>query len=42
MKKIEDFPKPLDIEVTAPDLYRQFQKNLSFRFYGPKDTGPDL
>ena len=31
----------LDIEVRGPDLWRQFQKNQNFRFYGPKGTDPD-
>ena len=41
-KKKKDFSKPLDIEVTGQDLWRQFQKNKNFCFYGPKGTGPDL
>ena len=35
-KKQKDFPNPLDIEATGPDLWRQFLKNLNFWFYGPK------
>ena len=38
----KDFPNPFDMEVTGPDLWRQFKKNESFCFYGPKGTGPDL
>ena len=40
IKKV--FSNPLDIEVTAPDLWRQFQKNQNFSFYDSKLTGPDL
>ena len=36
------FLNPLDIEVTGPNLWRQFRKNKSFYFYGPKGTDPDL
>ena len=41
-KKKKNFPNPLDIEVTGPDLWRQFRKNKNFYFYGPYDTSPDL
>ena len=41
-KNKKDIPNPLDIEVTGPDLWFQFRKNLNFCFYSPKGTGPDL
>ena len=41
-KKKKDFPNPFDIEITGPDLWRQFQKNLNFSFYDLKGTGLDL
>ena len=41
-EKKKNLPNPLDIEVTGPDLWCQFQKNLNFCFYGPKGTGSDL
>ena len=41
-KKKKDFHNPLDIEVTGPDLWRQFCKNQNFLFYVPKGTGLDL
>ena len=41
-KMKEDFPNPLNIEVTGPDLWRQFLKNQNLCFYGHKRTGPDL
>ena len=40
-EKKKEFPNPLDIEVTGPDLWRQFRKNKIF-FYGPKATGLDM
>ena len=41
-KKKKDFPNSLDIDVTVPDLWRQFRKNQYFCFCGPKGTCPDL
>ena len=38
----KNFLNPLDIEFTCSDLWRQFQKNQNFCFYGPKGTGVDL
>ena len=31
-------PNPFDIEVTGPDMWRQFQENSNFCFYGPIGT----
>ena len=39
MKKKIYFPNPHDIEVTGPDLRRQFRKNQNFCFYGSKGAG---
>ena len=41
-KKQKKIPNHLDIEVTGPDLLRQFRKNQNFCFYAPKFTAPDL
>ena len=41
-KKKKHFPNSLVIEVTGPDLRRQFRKNQNLGFYGPKGTGLDL
>ena len=37
-KKKKDFPNPINIEVTGPDLWHQFRKYQNFCFYGPKGT----
>ena len=41
-KKIKDDSNNVVIEVKGVDLWRQFQKNKNFCFYGRKGTGPDL
>ena len=41
-EKEKKIPNPLDIEVTGPDLWRQFRKNQNFSVYCNKDTDLDM